>query len=76
MTGYAFATGNCLDCGKLFTYNPLRVPSIRHPQPHGPREPICRDCFELRQTHREQLSLPREPLAADAYEPVSEEELR
>ena len=73
--GYAFATGHCLRCRRVFTFNPVRVPSVRYPPPDGPREPICRDCFETLQGIREEHGLPRLPLAPDAYEAVSEEEL-
>jgi hypothetical protein len=26
--GYAFATSPCIGCGRLFSYNPVRVPSL------------------------------------------------
>jgi len=42
--GYALATSSCAGCRKLFSYNPVRVPSIRL---NGNREPICQSCIEI-----------------------------
>ena len=39
--GYVFATSPCIGCRRIFSYNPMRVPSITY---HGTREPICQDC--------------------------------
>ena len=41
--GYVTATSPCAGCGQLFTYNPVRVPSIRI---GGERQPICRACID------------------------------
>ena len=41
--GYVFATSACAGCKRLFSYNPVRVPSIRI---NGSREPICAACVE------------------------------
>ena len=43
--GFAFMTGNCWVCRKLFSFNPVRVPSIRDGS--GVRQPICRECIEM-----------------------------
>ena len=41
--GYVLATGPCIWCdGKIFSYNPMRVPSCSAKT--GRREPICEDC--------------------------------
>lgn len=72
--GWAFMTGICIGCGNPFTFNPLRVPSSSAIT--GQREPICVDCFRRINAKRVELGLPPfPPPAADAYEPVAEEEL-
>jgi len=72
MTGYVFATGNCIGCGQAFTFNPLRVPSIPI---NGTREPVCRACIERANQRRPALGLePIIPLPG-AYEPCPEGEL-
>lgn len=43
--GYMSAMGHCFGCGRLFSFNPDRVPSIT--PPGGSREPICRECVAL-----------------------------
>jgi hypothetical protein len=39
--GYAFCTSPCIGCGRVFNYNPVRVPSVTI---KGSREPICETC--------------------------------
>jgi hypothetical protein len=70
--GYAFVTSSCIGCHRLFSYNPLRVPSIRI---NGVREPICRTCVERVNPQRIKNGL--EPIvpAPDAYDPIDESEL-
>ena len=59
-------------CSRLFSYNPMRVPSVRI---NGIREPICRDCVKLVNPRRIANGLgPIEPWS-DAYDPCPEEEL-
>jgi hypothetical protein len=70
--GYAFATSACIGCGRLFSYNPMRVPSVRV---RGSREPICMDCVERANPRRIANGLaPIVPLP-DAYEACDEREL-
>jgi hypothetical protein len=40
---YAFVISPCCGCGRIFSYNPHRVPSCRI---NGELEPICRSCVE------------------------------
>jgi hypothetical protein len=47
--GYALASSTCFGCGRLFSYNPVRVPSVRV---NGSREPICADCVALANPRR------------------------
>lgn len=43
--GYVFAMSPCITCGKVFSYNPHRVPSTSAIT--GSREPVCRSCMDL-----------------------------
>jgi hypothetical protein len=70
--GYAFCTSACFGCGRLFTYNPIRVPSIRI---DGDRKPVCLACIEAANPQRVANGLKPIVPAADAYEAVEESEL-
>jgi hypothetical protein len=39
--GFMLATGECMRCHKLFSFNPNLVPSVTV---NGFRKPICADC--------------------------------
>ena len=73
---YAIMFGACINCNKLISYNPHKVPSIRIPNPKtgelGPREPLCRDCAEKWNELHPEAARPIQP---DAYEYILEEEL-
>ena len=70
--GYVLAHGSCFGCGRLFSFNPHRVPSI---PVMGDRKPICRDCVEKVNPLRIAKGL--EPIvpALDAYVAIEESEL-
>jgi len=70
--GYALAYSPCLGCGRVFAYNPVRVPSITH---NGTRQPICQACVDRANPNRIKNGL--EPIvpAPDAYEACDESEL-
>jgi hypothetical protein len=70
--GYAYCTSACIGCGQIFSYNPMRVPSIRV---KGEREPICQNCVDRANPRRIRNGL--EPIVphSDAYEPCDETEL-
>jgi hypothetical protein len=70
--GCVFALGHCFACHKPFSFNPLRVPSIRV---NGSREPVCRECVELANPRRIANGLPAIVPAPDAYEACDEDEL-
>ena len=70
--GYAFCIGACISCGRQFSFNPVRVPSVRV---NGVKEPVCRDCIERANPERVKRGLPPFTYAEDAYEPVHESEL-
>ena len=71
--GFALATGHCIGCKRLFSFNPLRVPSTSAIT--GTREPICQQCMAAINAHRREHGLAELPVAADAYEACAEEEL-
>ena len=70
--GYAYCTSVCFGCKRLFSYNPMRVPSIPI---DGVREPICLACVNVVNPRRVANGL--EPIVPhpDAYEPCDESEL-
>lgn len=70
--GYAICTGQCAGCRRIFSFNPVRVPSIRV---NGVREPLCRTCVDTVNAHRLKSGLEVFPIPEDAYEPVDESEL-
>ena len=70
--GYALATSHCLGCKRLFSYNPVRVPSLRV---NGVREPICQSCIDRANPERIKKGLPPLVPHPDAYQPCDEGEL-
>lgn len=70
--GFVLCTSPCAGCFRIFSYNPMRVPSIRI---NGSREPICRLCVERVNPVREKNGLPPIVFAPDAYEACDESEL-
>jgi hypothetical protein len=72
VTGYAIAMSRCIGCGQMFSYNPLRVPSLTM---QGSREPICAGCVERVNPQRIANGLPPIVPLPGAYDPVAESEL-
>lgn len=74
MSGYAICTGTCFRCGRILTYNPIRVPSVQ--DRNGRRQPLCAGCVHIIQEEQRRQGLPvwPDPLP-DAYEACREEEL-
>lgn len=70
--GYVIAMAPCLACGKVFSFNPLRVPSHRV---NGMLEPVCKACMTLVNAKREAMGLEPHPIMEGAYEPAGEDEL-
>ena len=63
---YMFVIGNCYGCGRVFSFNADKVPSIRI---DGVREPVCRGCVEMANPKRIANGLePIVPLPG-AYDP-------
>jgi len=71
---FAMAFGHCIGCGKVFSFNPMRVPSSSAVT--GQREPICRTCFERINQKRIAMGLGAfpDPLPG-AYEPCDADDL-
>jgi hypothetical protein len=72
MMGYAITMGYCINCGNLFSFNPVHVPSLRV---RGVRQPVCRHCIERANPLRRKNGLPEIVPHPDAYEPCDEREL-
>jgi hypothetical protein len=70
--GYVSVVGHCVGCGRLFSFHPHKVPSIRV---NGIREPVCQACLEAANPERKRRGL--QPIIAPpgAYEPAEEYEL-
>lgn len=47
--GYMLAYGECVNCRRMFSFNPDRVPSVRV---NGSREPVCLGCVEAANPER------------------------
>ncbi len=75
MGGYAYCVGPCVGCGRAFTFNPMKVPSVRVGPPPGEREPVCRGCVDKANPEREKRGLAPIVPEPDAYEACPEEEL-
>lgn len=74
MSGYVLAHGYCFGCGQRFSFNPMRVPSIRA-TPDLPREPVCQACVDLANVRRRASGLePIVPLPG-SYEACAEVDL-
>ena len=77
--GYVMVMGPCCNCGRPFSYNPHKVPSIRvkdgKPDPDGKREPVCETCIITGNERRKAAGLDPFPINPDAYVPMDEREL-
>lgn len=70
--GYALCTSECFGCHRLFSYNPLRVPSVPY---QGTKHPICLECVKRANPLRVANGLPEIVPLPDAYEACDEREL-
>jgi hypothetical protein len=67
--------GSCFGCGRTFTFNPHRVPSIPidadgKVATGGDRKPICRDCATIANHRRKAAGLALWDVSDEAYEPA------
>ena len=70
--GFATGYGACYRCTRIFSFNPLLVPSLTI---KGVKEPFCLDCINAANPIRVAKGLaPIVPLPG-AYEPCDESEL-
>lgn len=66
MTGFMYVIGACYGCGRTFTFNAEKVPSLTI---EGTRQPFCQTCIDIANPIREANGLdPIVPLPG-AYEP-------
>jgi hypothetical protein len=72
--GWVYCHAYCFNCGRFFSFNPHRVPSIRAAHDH-PREPICSACFDEINSYRASKGMPPFERYPDAYDPLPEAEL-
>jgi len=70
--GYYICTGACIGCGRVFSFNPNKVPSSRAVT--GRREPFCQDCVTRFNQIRANHGLEPIKVLPGAYEPASEDE--
>ncbi len=70
--GFAMCMGPCFGCGKTFSFNPVRVPSIRV---EGVKQPVCRECIEAANPKRVANGLDPIEILPGAYEACDESEL-
>jgi hypothetical protein len=66
-----FCMAPCLSCGRVFTFNPDRVPSLDLKDGRG-KQPICLDCMTRGNAKRKELGLPEHPILPGAYDPAPE----
>jgi hypothetical protein len=71
--GYVLATSPCFGCGRIFSFNPMRVPSYR--ADGGDRKPICIACVARVNPMRIKNGLAAIEILPGAYEPCDENEL-
>lgn len=69
---FATAMSPCYGCHRVFSYNPVAVPSITV---NGVREPICQNCVNLVNPKRIANGLPPIVPLPDAYMGCDESEL-
>lgn len=72
MTGYVFAMAPCVGCKQIFSFNPVRVPSLTW---NGTRQPICRACVDRINPKRIANGVPPIVPLPDAYAECEEGEL-
>ena len=70
--GYAIVFAPCFGCGRVFGFNPHKVPSILV---KGVKLSICLDCVERVNPMRKANGVPEIVPDPDAYEPIEEHEL-
>ena len=67
-SGYVSAVAPCGQCGRIFSFNPVKVPSLNN-------VPFCRACVDAANPLRVRNGLDPIHYDDDAYEACAEEEL-
>lgn len=70
--GYVMGMAPCISCKQTFSFNPVKVPSVRV---NGVKEPVCERCFDRLNEVRKEAGMEPWQRHADAYEPADEHEL-
>lgn len=70
--GYVFCIGGCIGCGRSFTFNPAKVPSVLV---KGQREPVCMDCVRAANPERARRGLDQIQVLPGAYDSCEESEI-
>lgn len=70
--GFVQMVQACVNCGRLFAFNPLLVPSVRV---NGKRQPICGPCMDSFNAKRRASGLDPVHIHPEAYEACKEEDL-
>lgn len=70
--GFVLAMGSCVNCDRVFSFNPHKVPSVRL---NGVRQPVCKECIEYVNPLRAAKGQPMFHVEPDAYEAIDESEL-
>ena len=71
--GYAMMIGKCWGCGRMFGFNPHKVPSMRDHK--GVRQPVCKNCVDAANVEKAKRGLPLFEYPDNAYQPCDENEL-
>ena len=67
--GYVFMTSPCVNCQKIISFNPNKVPSLII---DGKREPLCKGCFyKWKKYHKSDIKI-----NPQAYEPDDENKIK
>jgi hypothetical protein len=70
--GFVLCTSTCVGCGRVFSFNPNKVPSLTY---EGERRPVCRACVERVNPMRAKNGLPLIVPLPGAYEAADENEI-
>lgn len=70
--GLVVVMSSCIGCGKTFSFNPHKVPSVRI---NGVREPVCIDCVNRANPIRASKGLEPIVVLPGAYDHIDENEL-
>ena len=69
---FVLCHGYCIGCHRLFSFNPVRVPSVTV---NGSQEPICQNCVNQANPIRVKNGLPPIKPLPGAYEACDEAEV-